>query len=87
MRVPSRNVFLLLLATLFVAACSDSRTTIQPTTLDPGDRFPEVFPSQVTDLAVHAVNHRAVELSWTEVDDGKGEPVQYQVRLVSGSGS
>jgi uncharacterized protein YjdB len=72
----------LTLVLLGIGACDDPGSTPQPTSLDPGDRFAEVFPEQVSDLSALTLNHRAVELSWTEVDDGKGAPAQYQVRIL-----
>lgn len=82
MRTPHHSLFL---AVLLAAACSDSSTTPQPTSLDPGDRFQEVYPAPVTDLSARALNHRAVELSWTEVQDGMGAPAQYQIRMLEGA--
>ena len=72
---------------LGVGACDDPASTPQPTSLDPGDRFAEVFPQEVSDLSALTLNHRAVELSWTEVGDGKGEPAQYQVRMLQDGAS
>ena len=77
----------LTLVLLGIGACDDPASTPQPTSLDPGDRFAEVFPEQVTDLSALTLNHRAVELSWTEVDDGKGAPAQYQIRILDDRGS
>jgi len=39
-----------------------------------------VAPSQVTDLAVSEVAERTVRLTFTEVDDGTGQPADYSVR-------
>ncbi len=82
MRTPHHALFL---AVFLAAACSDSSTTPQPTSLDPGDRFQEVYPAPVTDLSARALSHRAVELSWTEVQDGMGAPAQYQIRMLEGA--
>lgn len=79
--------FLLTFTLLGIGACNDQASTPQPTSLDPGDRFAEVYPDQVVDLSALTLNHRAVELSWTEVDDGKGSPAQYQVRMLGDGGS
>ncbi|MEK9499423.1 Ig-like domain-containing protein [Gemmatimonadota bacterium DH-20] len=71
---------------LFSAACTDNGTPSQLTGVEPGDRFENVAPDQVSDLSALSLNHRAVELSWTQVQDGKGLPAQYQVRVVDGPG-
>jgi uncharacterized protein YjdB len=75
-----------LLAAFGLAACGDAERETQPTSIDPGDRFGEVVPAKVLDLGARTLDHRAVELSWTEVTDGKGGPAQYQVRVVEGEG-
>ncbi|NNK61920.1 MAG: hypothetical protein HKO98_01830, partial [Gemmatimonadetes bacterium] len=84
--VLAANWFIFFLALGGLSACSDSKTPAQPTSLEPGDRVPEVFPGKVSDLAAHSLTHRAIGLEWTEVSDGKNAAAQYQIRRVEGSG-
>ena len=46
----------------------------------PGPPEPPGSPGTITDLAVAAVTPGSVTLSFTEVDDGTGQPAQYDVR-------
>jgi N-acetylneuraminic acid mutarotase len=50
----------------------------------PGGGLP-ASPGTVTDLAVAAVTPNSVTLSFTEVDDGLGQPAQYAVRFAEPS--
>ena len=79
----SRRTTELLFATalLVVAACSGRDTPLAPPsrlTL-PGGGLPG-SPGTVTDLAVDEVTQNSVTLSFTEVDDGLGQPAHYVVR-------
>jgi energy-converting hydrogenase Eha subunit A len=66
---------------LVVAACQGRDTPVAPPsslTL-PGGGLPG-SPGTVTDLAVDEVTENSVTLSFTEVDDGLGQPARYVVR-------
>jgi len=82
----SRRITELLFATvlLVVAACSRRDTPLAPPSrlTVPGGGLPG-SPGTVTDLAVAAVRPNSVTLSFTEVDDGLGEPAQYAVRFAA----
>ncbi len=69
-------------ALLVVAACQGRDTPLAPRsslTL-PGGGLPG-FPGTVTDLAVDEVTQNSATLSFTEVDDGLGQPARYVVRF------
>ena len=74
----------LLIATglLAIAACQGRDTPLAPPSklAVPGGGLPG-FPGTVTDLAVDAVTQNSATLSFTEVDDGLGQPARYVVRF------
>src|SRR6266576_1972802 len=74
----------LLIATglLAIAACQGRDTPLAPPSklAVPGGGLPG-FPGTVTDLAVDAVTRNSATLSFTEVDDGLGQPARYVVRF------
>src|SRR6266853_814689 len=74
--------FLFAAALLVVAACSRRDTPLAPPSrlTVPGGGLPGA-PGTVTDLAVAAVTPNSVTLSFTEVDDGLGQPARYAVRF------
>src|SRR6266853_600152 len=78
--------FLFAAALLVVAACSRRDTPLAPPSrlTVPGGGLPGA-PGTVTDLAVAAVTPNSVTLSFTEVDDGLGQPAQYAVRFAEPS--
>ncbi len=73
---------LLATALLVVAACSRRDTPLAPPSklAVPGGGLPG-FPGTVTDLAVDAVTRNSATLSFTEVNDGLGQPARYVVRF------
>src|SRR6266550_1523288 len=74
---------LLIVAALFaIAACQGRDTPLAPPSklAVPGGGLPG-FPGTVTDLAVDAVTRNSATLSFTEVDDGLGQPARYVVRF------
>src|SRR5436309_8782130 len=73
----------LVVAALFaIAACRGPDTPLAPpsTSAVPGGGLPG-FPGTVTDLAVVEVTQNSATLSFTEVDDGLGQPARYVVRF------
>src|SRR6266576_3317406 len=74
---------LLVVAALFaIAACRGPDAPLaSPSTLAlPGGGLPG-FPGTVTDLAVVEVTQNSATLSFTEVNDGLGQPARYVVRF------
>ncbi len=74
---------LLVVAALFaIAACQGRDTPLAPPSklAVPGGGLPG-FPGTVTDLAVDAVTQNSATLSFTEVDDGLGQPARYVIRF------
>jgi N-acetylneuraminic acid mutarotase len=73
---------LLATAVLVVAACQGRDTPLSPPSslALPGGGLPG-SPGTVTDLAVDEVTQNSVTLSFTEVDDGLGQPARYVVRF------
>jgi hypothetical protein len=68
-------------ALLALAACQGRETLAPPSSLTiPGGGLPG-FPGTVTDLTVDEVTQNSVTLSFTEVDDGLGQPARYVVRF------
>jgi len=66
---------------LVVAACQRDAPVAPPSSLTvPGGGLPG-FPGTVTDLAVDAVAQNSATLSFTEVNDGLGQPARYVVRF------
>src|SRR5437762_5549941 len=66
---------------LVVAACQRDAPVAPPSSLTvPGGGLPG-FPGAVTDLAVDAVAQNSATLSFTEVNDGLGQPARYVVRF------
>ncbi len=82
--MPSIRTPRLLIATglLAIAACQGRDTPVAPPSklAVPGGGLPG-FPGTVTDLAVDAVTRNSATLSFTEVDDGLGQPARYVVRF------
>jgi len=70
----------LLAALLVVAACRDTPVAPPSSLTLPGGGLPG-SPGTVTDLAVDEVTQNSVTLSFTEVDDGLGQPARYVVRF------
>ncbi|PYP37160.1 MAG: hypothetical protein DMD48_11610 [Gemmatimonadetes bacterium] len=79
-RIQSARLFVV--AALFaIAACQRETPLAPPSKLAvPGGGLPG-FPGTVTDLAVDAVTQNSATLSFTEVDDGLGQPARYVVRF------
>jgi len=77
-----RNTRFLFAAVLvIVAACQRDTPLAPPSSLTlPGAGLPGV-PGTVTDLAVAEVTPNSATLSFTEVDDGLGQPARYIVRF------
>jgi len=78
-----RTTWSLLATALFViAACRGRDTPLAPpsTLVVPGGGLPG-FPGTVTDLAVVEVAENSATLSFSEVDDGLGQPARYVVRF------
>ena len=78
----SRRTTSLLFATALVviAACQRDAPVAPPSSLTlPGGGLPG-SPGTVTDLAVDEVTQNSATLSFTEVDDGLGQPARYVVR-------
>src|SRR5467141_3130475 len=78
----SRRTRRLLFATVFlvVAACQRDTPLALPSSLTlPGGGLPG-SPGTVTDLAVAEVTPNSATLSFTEVNDGLGQPARYVVR-------
>src|SRR6266550_905595 len=74
---------LLIVAALFgIAACQGRDTPLAPPSKLAvlGGGLPG-FPGTVTDLAVDAVTQNSATLSFTEVDDGLGQPARYVIRF------
>jgi len=74
---------LLVATTLFaLVACQRRDTPLAPPSelAVPGGGLPG-FPGTVTDLAVDEVTQNSATLSFTEVDDGLGQPARYVVRF------
>jgi hypothetical protein len=69
-------------ALLALAACQGQETPLAPPSslTIPGGGLPG-FPGTVTDLTVDEVTQNSVTLSFTEVDDGLGQPARYVVRF------
>src|SRR5881396_3037222 len=83
-RMPPIRTPRLLIATglLAIAACQGRDTPVAPPSklAVSGGGLPG-FPGTVTDLAVDAVTRNSATLSFTEVDDGLGQPARYVVRF------
>ncbi len=73
---------LLATALLVIAACRGRDTPLAPpsTSAVSGGGLPG-FPGTVTDLAVVELTQNSATLSFTEVDDGLGQPARYVVRF------
>jgi len=69
-------------ALVIVAACRDTPVAPPSSLTLPGGGLPG-FPGTVTDLAVDEVTQNSVTLSFTEVDDGLGQPARYVVRYAA----
>lgn len=75
---------LLLLAWLALPACQIAERT--PTGDDPPDDPPDaVNPGVVSDFALAGVSDSSVTLSFTEVDNGAGQPASYEIRRQNGA--
>lgn len=67
------------LASCATAVACDGAPT--PTGVDlPGDASASALTAPVIDLAVTRFASRSLTLSWTQVDDGTGEPARYRVK-------
>ncbi len=79
-RIQSARLFVV--AALFaIAACQRETPLAPPSKLAvPGGGLPG-FPGTVTDLTVDEVTQNSATLSFTEVDDGLGQPARYVVRF------
>src|SRR5213083_348841 len=79
----SRRTTSLLFATALrvIAACQRDAPVAPTSSLTlPGGGLPG-SPGTVTDLAVDEVTQNSATLSFTEVDDGLGQPARYVVRF------
>jgi hypothetical protein len=71
---------LVAMALFALASCQGRETLAPPSSLTiPGGGLP-LSPGTVTDLTVDEVTQNSVTLSFTEVDDGLGQPARYVVR-------
>ena len=76
----THGVSLFAATVLVVAACRSGDAPLGPALLTvPGGGLP-VSPGTVTDLVVDVVTQTSATLSFTEVDDGLGQPARYVVR-------
>lgn len=78
-----RNVLAPLMVCLApLAACGDASptaVTVEPTNVAPMEaRYPT--PGGVPDLTVSHADESSIELTWTHIDDGTGDPARYRVK-------
>src|ERR1051326_2971611 len=85
---PSRFLWLALIPRLTVCSADGEPTTtnIEARRLGPHTATTSSgTPGTVTDLTASSVGSASVTLSFTQVDDGTGQPAHYDVRFAAGS--
>ena len=68
---------------LVIAACRTADAPLAPASADVSGGGLPGFPGTVTDLAVDEVTPTSATLSFTEVDDGLGQPASYVMRYAT----